>query len=232
MYYARPWRQVGLRRFYAQWLGPGDLAFDIGAHVGNRTRALRAAGATVVAVEPQALFHRMLTVTLPRSGVTLRRIAVGPASGELTLRVSRRHPTVSSGAPGWPEQVAKDAGFSHVRWDGAERVPMLTLDDLIAAHGPPAFVKIDVEGMEAAILSGLSTAVPLIAFEYIPAALDVADACLDRLARLGRYEINAIDGEATRFAWPNWHTPERAKTALRALAETGRSGDLYARLAA
>jgi hypothetical protein len=44
------------RRFYKDFLSPGDLAFDVGAHVGTRARAMRAAGAKVVALEPQAPF--------------------------------------------------------------------------------------------------------------------------------------------------------------------------------
>ena len=38
--------------FTRQFLRPGDLYFDIGAHVGNRIRAARQIGARVVAVEP------------------------------------------------------------------------------------------------------------------------------------------------------------------------------------
>ncbi|MFN4087767.1 MAG: FkbM family methyltransferase, partial [Alphaproteobacteria bacterium] len=60
IYYGQPWRMARMRRFYSAFLEPGDLAFDIGAHVGNRTRAMRATGAHVVAVEPQPLFYRFL----------------------------------------------------------------------------------------------------------------------------------------------------------------------------
>ena len=62
IYRARPWRAAALARFYRGLVGPGDLAFDIGAHVGNRSRALVAAGAvrahapaaTAVAAPPAA----------------------------------------------------------------------------------------------------------------------------------------------------------------------------------
>ena len=64
--YHNPVRTRPLRDFYRGFLGPNDLAFDIGAHVGNRSRAMRAAGARVVALEPQALFARFLRLTLPR----------------------------------------------------------------------------------------------------------------------------------------------------------------------
>lgn len=38
--------------FYKQWIKPGDLVFDIGANIGNRTRVFADIGARVVAVEP------------------------------------------------------------------------------------------------------------------------------------------------------------------------------------
>ena len=65
IYRARPWRSPRLARFYRGIVAPGDLAFDIGAHAGNRTRALLRAGARVVALEPQRLFHAFLARDLP-----------------------------------------------------------------------------------------------------------------------------------------------------------------------
>ena len=42
---------------YAQFLKPGDLVFDIGAHIGDRTSSFRRLGAHVVALEPQPLWR-------------------------------------------------------------------------------------------------------------------------------------------------------------------------------
>ena len=75
IYYGRPWRIGRWSRFYSLLLQPGELAFDIGAHVGNRSRALAGAGARVVALEPQALFYSFLRRTMP-SGVTALPLAV------------------------------------------------------------------------------------------------------------------------------------------------------------
>ena len=227
IYYAPVWRTLRLRRFYAGFIRPGDLVFDIGAHVGHRSRVLASLGARVVAVEPQALFAGFLRRTLP-TGVVLEPVAVGASAGEATLLVSSRHPTVSSGSPAWIDRVRGDPGFAAVRWDRTETVPRTTLDGLIARHGAPEFVKIDVEGMEAEILRGLATPLPRLAFEYLPAALDLAADCVGRLAALGPYRFNAVRGEQAAFAWPRWLGPGEVAAALRELAAPGGHGDLYA----
>ena len=231
IYRARPWRIPALARFYTTMIGPGDLAFDIGAHAGNRTRAMLRTGARVVAVEPQASFHAFLARDLP-PGATLIHAAAGAAPGEARLAVSRLHPTLASLAPGYPARMADAPGFEHVRWDAAETVSVTTLDALIAAHGLPRLVKIDVEGYEAEVLRGLSRPVRWIAFEYLPAALDVAAACLDRLEALGRYRYNLVPGEAGAFALPAWTDAAGISAALGDRAKDGRSGDVYARLEA
>ena len=228
IYYGRPWRQRRLARFYAGLLPPGTLAFDIGAHVGNRSRALRAAGARVVALEPQAPFAGFLRATLP-ADITLIEAAAGPAEGMAELEVSRLHPTVSSLA-GLPGQVAQVDGFAHVRWDARQPVRVTTLDALIAAHGCPGFVKIDVEGFEDDVLAGLSRPVPLVALEYLPQMAQVARAAVRRLGGLGPYRFNVVRGEGMAFHWPQWQGAEETDAWLRDLVPADGSGDLYARL--
>ncbi len=229
IYYGRPWRQNALVEFYRRLIAPGALAFDIGAHVGSRSRALRRAGARVVAVEPQAPFAAFLRLSLP-ADVTLVQAACGAASGEAELAVSSLHPTVSSLGP-LPDQAATAPGFEHVRWDARQRVEVTTLDALIAAHGRPGFVKIDVEGAEPEVLAGLSQPVELVAFEYLPALPGAALAAVDRLAALGAYEFNAVRGEAPVFLWSGWRDARGVRNWLAARAAGEESGDLYARLA-
>jgi FkbM family methyltransferase len=231
IYRARPWRQARLARLYAGLLAPGDLAFDIGAHVGNRTEAMRRAGARVVALEPQRAFYRYLRRALP-DDVILLPLAAGAAPGRASLSVSRLHPTVSSIAPGFAEQVGGSDSFAHVAWDAREQVEVTTLDALIASFGRPRLIKIDVEGFEAEVLAGLSAPVEVVAFEYLPEALDVALAALDRMAGLGAYRFNAVVGERGAFALPDWLGAEAMHSQLVKLARSGRPGDVYARLAA
>ena len=230
IYYGRPWRHRAQVDFYRGLIVPGQLAFDIGAHVGNRSRALRRAGARVVAVEPQAPFAAFLRLSLP-ADITLVQAACGAAPGEAELAVSRLHPTVSSLGP-LPAQAATAPGFTHVRWDATQRVQVTTLDALIATHGRPGFVKIDVEGAEAEVLAGLTQPVAMVAFEYLPALPGPAAAAVDRLAGLGRYEFNAVRGEAPAFLWSGWRDAAAARAWLADRAPDEASGDLYARLAA
>jgi FkbM family methyltransferase len=227
IYRARPWRIAQLARFYRGIVAPGDLAFDIGAHAGNRTRALVRAGARVVALEPQRAFHAFLARDLPPE-VTLLKLAAGAAAGGARLAVSRLHPTVSSLAPGFADQMAGAAGFEGVRWDASETVEVTTLDALIAAYGEPRFVKVDVEGFEAEVLAGLSRPVAWVALEALAGSPEVTGACIARLAGLGAYRFNFVPGEARAFAFAEWCDAEGI---VRAVADHPvRWGDVYARL--
>ena len=52
IYYGLPFHHRALTQIYAPFIRPGDLCFDIGAHLGDRIRAWSKLGARVVALEP------------------------------------------------------------------------------------------------------------------------------------------------------------------------------------
>jgi FkbM family methyltransferase len=231
IYYA-PGRVRRLSRFYAPFIRPGDLCFDVGAHVGNRVAAWLRLGGRVVAVEPQPYLLAWLARRYGRSpAVALVAAAVGAAPGTAVLRNDPRNPTVASLSDSWIAAVSRDAGFATVRWRAAAPVALTTLDALIDDHGRPALCKIDVEGYEAEALRGLSRPLPVISFEYIPATIDIAQACLERLASLGEYEFNWFPGESHRWASPVWLTRREMAARLDLLAGGRASGDVFARLA-
>lgn len=229
--YHNPVRTAPLRRFYRDLLQPGDLAFDIGSHVGSRARAMRAAGARVVALEPQAPFSSFLRHTLPRD-IRLVEAAAGGAETTAQMAVSSRHPTVSSLKSDFAAEAGAAPGFEHVRWDSRQEVKVTTLDRLIAEEGLPRYIKIDVEGFELEVLSGLSQPVEMVSVEYLPGLPDLTFRVIDRLRELGDYRFNPVRGEAGAFLWDTWRTAAEAKDWLRSLPAESTSGDLHARLSA
>ena len=228
IYWLIPGRAAKLDGFYRRWLGPGKLGFDIGAHAGNRAASWRRLGAAVVAVEPQPVFADFLRrLFAGDNAVKLERVALGAADGELILRISDRHPTVTSGAADFVAQAANAPGYEKVAWNRSFTVPMTTLDALIARHGRPDFVKIDVEGAEAQVLAGLSHPVPALSFEYAWATKGAALACV---ARLEGYFFNRSTGESLVFAG-DWIDAAAMRAFLETLTPNDKSGDIYAELA-
>jgi len=228
IYWLVPGRAAKLDGFYRRWLGPGKLGFDIGAHAGNRTASWRRLGAAVVAVEPQPVFADFLRrLFAGDNAVKLERVALGAADGELILRISDRHPTVTSGAADFVAQAATAPGYENVAWNRSVTVPMTTLDALIARHGRPDFVKIDVEGAEAQVLAGLSQSVPALSFEYAWATKGAALACI---ALLENYRFNRSIGESLVFAG-EWIDAAAMRAFLEGLTPNDKSGDIYAELA-
>ena len=233
IYHAIPLRQRRLRRLYAQFVGPGDLVFDVGAHVGNRVRAFASLGCRVVAVEPQPDFAGVLRTLFARSAaIEIVEAAAGDAPGRASLSISDRTPTVTTLAPAWRDARARDPDFARVRWNRRIEVETTTIDRLIARFGVPAFIKIDVEGAEPEVLAGLSQAVPALSFEYLPRALDHVQLCLARLAALGPYRFNWSVGESSRLAESPWLDEQQLLVRLRTPQAQRRPGDVYARLVA
>ena len=230
IYHGIAGRQRRLRRLYAGFLSAGDLVFDIGAHAGNRVRAFASLGCRVVALEPQPDFARVLRALFGRSSwVVVVEAAVSDAPGRATLSLSERTPTVTTLAPEWRDARAKEAGFAGVDWNRRIEVETTTLDFLIERFGAPAFIKIDCEGSEAAILAGLTLAVPALSFEYLPWTPAEAEACLARLTALGSYQFNWSVCESFLLASDRWLTSRELLEALRTPDAQRRAGDVYAR---
>ena len=188
-----------------------------------------ALGARVVAVEPQP---RLMAGLKRRFGkdpsVILIDAALGAAHGKARLAIDPAHPTVATLSPDYIAQAGESRGFRHVRWREEVEVEVTTLDALIAAHGAPAFCKIDVEGYEHAVLEGLSRPLPGLSLEYLPAALEPALVAIARLNRLGTYRFNRSVGESMALAIPRWLGAAEIGAELKRLPRDDKAGDVYA----
>ncbi|HVG52233.1 MAG TPA: FkbM family methyltransferase [Xanthobacteraceae bacterium] len=229
IYYGDRTRAEAMQRLYAQFIKPGDLVFDVGAHVGDRVRAFRRLGARVVAVEPQPALATSLQVLYGRDrDVVIEPVAVGRAVGSVTMHVNVANPTVSTASQEFVAAAAGSPGWHAQRWTKTLAVPATTLDLLIAKHGKPAFAKIDIEGYEAEALAALSQPVAALSFEFTTLQRDVAVAALGRCVALGYARFNAALGESQRFEFASFIDAATIGAWLAALPDEANSGDVYA----
>jgi FkbM family methyltransferase len=232
IYYGSRQHGPAMDRLYRPFVQPGDLVFDIGAHVGDRVAAFRRLGAEVVAVEPQPGLAKMLRLLYGRDPkVTIEETAVGHQTGLIELNINIDNPTVSTASADFIAAAAQAPGWHGQAWTRRLRVALTTVDVLIARHGTPVFIKIDVEGFEAEALAGLGRPVRALSFEFTMIQRDIARVCIERCSALGYAQFNAALGESQTLLHGDWIGADAIAQWLAELPPEANSGDIYARLA-
>ena len=228
IYHGDPARLARMDTLHRQFVKRGDLVFDIGAHVGDRTLGFARLGARVIALEPHPLVYRALlrvVANTPLGGITTMNTACGAVAGRLKLMTNSRNPTVATASPEFIEAAGRTPAWAGEEWDGHVDVPCTTLDRLINSHGVPAFVKIDIEGFEDHVLAGLTRAVPALSFEVTSIRRLVALRCIERLPG---YEFNISFADQEKLYLREWLKAEDMMSYVHALLPRI-SGDIYAR---
>src|SRR5262245_26508912 len=112
IYYGDRTRAAAMDRLYGEFVRPGDLVFDVGAHVGDRVASFRRLGARVLAVEPQRSMVRTLRLLHGRDRqVTIEAVAVGAQAGRARLLINTDNPTVSSASTAFVAAAQGAAGW-------------------------------------------------------------------------------------------------------------------------
>ena len=151
------------RSFYRQFIGPGDLVFDVGANIGDKATLFRSLGARVICIEPQTEIVDFLRRRFRQDrNVVIEGVALGESSGEGSIFLCPQLSAIST--------MAKSS-FSKGRFAGKLKgampqvVPIQTLEAMVKKHGRPDFCKIDVEGYEIQVVRGLASSIPLVSLE-------------------------------------------------------------------
>lgn len=217
-------------QFYSQFVRPGDLCFDVGANTGNRVKIFLKIGARVVAVEPQDDCVRILKQKYgTNQNLKLVQTALGASEGKAEMLISDAS-TISSFSPEWVQSVKTSGRFPGHTWDRKQIISITTLDQLISKYGQPSFIKIDVEGFEFQVMSGLSKPIKSLSFEFVPEFLEAARSVISHLRRLGDARFNYSLGESMHLKLQAWgHAQDIEKVLSSYENDTTVFGDVYVR---
>lgn len=219
-----------LCRTFCPWVGnlirQRALIFDVGAHQGTKTARFFSRGCRVVMVEPQSQMLKILRKKFQGNrNVYIEACALGKKKGRGKLYTAVDTPGISTLSKGWIKGRFRRKGL----YNEAAKVPIKTLDGLIKKYGMPDWIKIDVEGFEEKVLSGLSKKVGIISYEYCEENLADASRCAKKLLALGYKNFTYSTRGKDRFDNP-WLSWPNTLTAIRCGLKKGRSwGDIYAR---
>ena len=183
----------------ARVLGRGMTAVDVGANWGYFTLAAAhwvGASGRVIAFEPEPRLFAMLESNVARNGlrqVAARRMAVAATRGRVRLAAY--------------DEREGNWGTSHVSTDGALACDAVALDDQLDAERVATvdLVKIDVEGAEEDVLSGMRRGLESQRYRYV-----LLECHPDALAARGSSTAASVAPlfDAGYRAWTIVHTPE------------------------
>ena len=232
IYYGDRQHGPAMQRLYSQFVQPGDLVFDIGAHVGDRIAAFRRLNARVVAVEPQPALARTLRLIYGRDPkVTIEEAAVGRQAGHVELNLNIDNPTVSTASDGfhrrgrWCARLARPrlaqalarTAHDHRRIDRAAWHACFHQDRRRRVRGRSAC------RAEAACQRAFVRIHP-------DPARSRASPASSAAPRLAIRQFNAALGESQTLVHPDWIDAGAILRWLEGLPPEANSGDIYARL--
>ena len=217
-------------RFFSRLIKPGELCFDVGAHVGELTANFVELGGRVVCVEPQPACVEALKAKQAANIVAIVEAALCSEEGTATLYLADLNvaSTLSNRFQDVLQNSTISDWFRGRHWDQEISVKTTTLDALIARYGMPSFCKIDVEGFEDKVIGGLSRPIPRLSLEFTSEDLSPLSAALDRLDSLGDYRYNFSNLNHYSFELKLWCNSDYLRTQLQRVSSPVATGDVYA----
>jgi len=212
--------------FYNKYINEGDLCFDIGANIGNRTEVFLNLKARVVSVEPVKETYAILEKRFGRhQNSTILQLGLGSEVAQKNIHISEISEVCTFSDP-FIEKYKNQQEFN-IEWNTLQLVNISTLDQLISDYGTPDFCKIDVEGYELEVLKGLSQPLPLISFEYNAKLKGLAFACINKLSQFDSLFYNFSPYESMIFSFESWQNESEFVQFIRTLPDEIKTGDIY-----
>ncbi|NEU07708.1 FkbM family methyltransferase [Flavihumibacter sp. R14] len=205
-------RQRQMINFYKAFIKEGDLCFDIGANIGERTNCFLKLGAKVITLEPQSSCFAVLQSKYRNNKqVKLIRSAAGSEEKEDQLMICDETDECSTLSK---EFINSYSAISGLNWNKTEKVKVITLESLCRSYGVPKLCKIDVEGYESEVMRGLQSPIKYICFEFNRALLSDTSKSLEILGTLGNYRCNFIKYEIMSLVSEEWLPLEEFRSKL------------------
>ncbi len=223
-----------IKNLIGKLIGPNDLVFDVGAHVGKMTEVYLALGARVICFEPQSqCINELFKKFNQNPKVVIEQQGLAANSGNLVFFECSQCDMLSTFSSTWT-QKGRFADQNYT-WKNRKEIPVTTLDLMISKYGIPRYCKIDVENFEYEVLKGLSTPISYISFECAIEYIDNSIQCINLLQKLGYHRFNFAVAEAGIFLFNEWLPGEILIQKLIEEASTdkwkktwGLWGDIYA----
>ena len=190
----------------SKFLKTNDLFFDVGAHLGEKSKELIKNNINVVMIEPQPECLKQLNKLYANNKfVTIVPMGLGKSQQKMEMSINSEQPVISTFSEHW-----KTGRFYNSKWDQKIIVDITTLDELIKKFGEPKYIKIDVEGFEHEVILGLTKKSGIISFEFTSEFIDDAFKSIDYLITLGYSDFNYSLGERRKF-YTKWTTANSIK---------------------
>lgn len=152
------------------------LVFDFGMYDGEDARYYLETGLKVVAIDADPVLceaaKKRFAEPLSKGQLVVEHAAISNTPGTIDLHVSGQDRGSSSI---YADRIAE-------RWPlGKYSVPTVTYDDLVAKHGKPEYLKIDIEGADRDAVMSLrhETAPPFLSFEAHEHLEEMIQHCYD-----------------------------------------------------
>jgi FkbM family methyltransferase len=188
-------------------MSTSDLIFDVGMHLGEDTEFYLEKGFRVVGVEADPALCAAVAERLRDHVTSGQLIIVNAAIAEEPGRATfYRDPDNSIWGTTEPDWVARNASLgTHIERVERIEVEAVTMESILAAHGAPYYMKVDIEGRDmlcVAALRQFDDRPKYLSIEASKTALTDVDAELGLMSELGYRDFKVVPQHAVASQVP------------------------------